>query len=42
MFFTRVMQERDMHALTSPFDSYFYVICDNANEECGVLHAYKY
>lgn len=42
MFFTHVTQERDMHALTSPFDSYFYVICYTANDECGVLCAYKY
>ena len=42
MFFTHIMQKRDMHTLTSPFDSYFYVICYNANEKCGVLHVYKY
>jgi hypothetical protein len=42
MFFTHVMQETDVRTLTSPFDSYFYVICYNVNKECGVLHAYKY
>jgi hypothetical protein len=29
-------QEKDMHTLTSPFHSCFYVICYNANEEFGL------
>jgi hypothetical protein len=42
MFFTHITQDGDMHTLTSPLDSYFYVICYNVNEEFGVLHACKY
>jgi len=42
MFFTHVTQETDVRTLTSRFDAYFYVICYNVDEECGVLHAYKY
>jgi hypothetical protein len=41
MYFTYMRQEGDVHTLTSPPDSYFYEICYNANEEFGMLHAYK-